>query len=133
MDNVRPPFDAFTYHVVPVIVVAFFVARRPSFVVRLGAWCSLAAVHLYSLRFDTGETYRNYSTGTALGTLWFSTFHLLFLIDAMAEYRHETHKGSLVELPTWERVYNALCMIINVRGIGWNYQVKYHIGLFIED
>ncbi|KIP09829.1 hypothetical protein PHLGIDRAFT_22648 [Phlebiopsis gigantea 11061_1 CR5-6] len=125
MDNARPPFDVFTYHVIPVIIVAFFVARRPSFVVRLGVLGSLAAVHLYSLRFDTGETYRNYSTGTALGTLWFSTFHLLLLIDTMAEYRHETQKGSLVELPMWQRVYSALCIITNVRGIGWNYQIEH--------
>ena len=132
MDNARPPFDAFTYHVVPVIVVAFSIAQRPKFIVRCAVWCGLAAVHLNSLRFDTGKAFQNYSTGTALGTLWFSTLHLLLLVDTMAEYRHETHKISLAELPLWGRVYNALCIITNVRGIGWNYQVKYHIDLLIK-
>ena len=89
---------------------------------------AVISAQLYAVRFTTGDSYQNYSTGTAIGTLAFTFAWLLLLSNPMAECRHETHRDSLEKSPLWKRVFYALCILVGTRGVGWNYQV--HTSLY---
>ena len=108
---------------------AFALALRPSFEWKLAIWIGLSTVLTMAiLRFDAGDAWQTYCTGTYLGLLILTAFTLFFLSDPIKEYRHETHDRSLLEMPLLQRTYNALCIIVNGRGVGWNYQVSSIVG-----
>ena len=121
----RPPFPTFAYQILPHFIIAFALALRPSFEWKLAIWIGLSTVLTMAiLRFDAGDAWQTYCTGTYLGLLILTAFTLFFLSDPIKEYRHETHDRSLLEMPLLQRAHNALCIIFNGRGIGWNYQVS---------
>lgn len=124
----RLPFPFLTYYVLPHLVVTLVVALRPRLFWRLSTLIAVISAQLYAVRFTTGDSYQNYSTGTAIGTLAFTFAWLLLLSNPMAECRHETHRDSLEKSPLWKRVFYALCILVGTRGVGWNYQV--HTSLY---
>lgn len=120
----RPPFPFFAYYVLPHLSIILAIAL-PYFGLKLAVLCGVIATFFYSLRFDTGETFQNFSMGTAFATAIFRALDLLLLCNPMAEFRHNTQNSSLYELLLWKRLYHAICIFCNTRGIGWNYQVSF--------
>lgn len=122
----RPPLPFFTYVLVPYFTVAVAVAFRPTFPSlwwRLALVVGFPALLVNGLKYDTGETLRNYSIGAEFGNMTWTAVLLLLLTDPIRECRHETHEEEMIAMPWWKRVYWAVCLRMNTRGVGWNFQV----------
>ncbi|KAF5390801.1 hypothetical protein D9757_004428 [Collybiopsis confluens] len=92
--------------------------------------CSnLASLGMYR----TGHVWFDHSIGTTVGSCLLNAFHVLVFVDPFKEYRHRNDKariqaggGGPNEEPSWlKRVYWAWCVLMSLRGIGWNYQMPH--------
>ena len=82
---------------------------------------------LYAAKFDTGGDFDNWSVGILLVCLSFTAFVILILWDPVVDCRHESWQPDelMASKPYWKRTYHYLCGILNIRGIGWNYQIPH--------
>lgn len=124
----RPPLPVFTYAILPHLLLSLFLAihPRPRLSFRIATWFCLTAVLLRATKFRVGGNFDNWGWGVLLGSLSFTSFVLLFLWDPAADCRHESWSKdeSMTQMPYWKRAYMMLCVILSVRGIGWNYEAS---------
>ena len=116
------------YVVVPPIALSCVVAIRPALPVRVAAFCALLAVCALAVTtFTTGDDFQDYFFGVHVASLALTGCCFLLLSDPMVDFRHESDGSAGVtdpaSLPVHRKVYRALCIFINIRGVGWNYQV----------
>ncbi|EKM57183.1 uncharacterized protein PHACADRAFT_119470 [Phanerochaete carnosa HHB-10118-sp] len=124
VDRPRQPLPL-AYNFVPQLALACIIALRPRFIWRFLAWLSITTILLRAVRFDIGTKSFNYLTGGTFGAMSFHALVLLLLSDPAAQWRHETHSTAVSGMPLLQRVYNCACILVNLRGIGWNQQIEH--------
>ena len=125
----RAPLPFFTYVALPYLIISLGDALRlkvPGVGFRLAVLGGLTAMWVYAIRvrYDMGEGMQNYSIGSTFGSLFFTASTLLLFQDPLKECRWATQSEDAAEMSLWKRVYWSLCIQMNTRGIGWNYQVR---------
>ncbi|GJE93178.1 membrane bound O-acyl transferase family-domain-containing protein [Phanerochaete sordida] len=120
----RPPLPL-AYNIVPQLALAYIIAVLPHFLWRLLAWAVLTVALLDALRYDVGTKSLNYLTGGAFCATSFHALVLLFLSDPAAEWQHETQSNVVAEMTLLPRVYNSACILVSLRGIGWNQEIHH--------
>ena len=121
----RPRLPALTYLVIPHLALACVIAVRPPLFVRLAVLSCLALVVLHgTTAFTMGDSHEDYRMGCVLTGFILNASMLLCLANPVQDYRPESSPDeSLADLPPHQRIYSALCIIFNPRGVGWNWQV----------
>ena len=123
----RPYFSPMYHAAPPSILILFLSIRpRPSLLIRMSMWSGLSAIVFALTQFDTGNISANYMSGIFLSGSFMFGIVFLLLSDPLVDYRHEaqTPGEDIVGTPFWTRAYMVSCLLLNQRGIGWNYQVS---------
>ena len=132
------PLLTLAYVVVPPIALSYLVAIRPALPVRVAAFCALLAVCVLAVTtYTTGDEFQDYFLGNHFASLVFTGCYFLLLSNPMADFRHESDSSAGVvdpaSLPVHRKAYRALCIFINMRGVGWNYQVRISHSRQVQD
>lgn len=125
--SARPPFSPLRYYVLPQLIIAIALATRPQTggtTWRLATLAALGALLAHALHTDTGDLVKNYSMGSACGSMFLSALTLFLLSNPLEECRYETQDRPVREMPLWKRIHWMRSVYSNTRGIGWNYQVR---------
>jgi hypothetical protein len=119
------PRLSFTRHLlVPEILTTILIASSPR-PLWLAAGLVLSTYISFSGLFcTTGEPFHDYFIGTTIMTQLLAGIALTWLTDPMREKHHESETIPTEELPLLQRIYWAIGIKYNSRGIGWNYTVS---------
>ncbi|KAH9949041.1 membrane bound O-acyl transferase family-domain-containing protein [Amylocystis lapponica] len=124
----RTPLPFLTYWVLPNVAVSCVIALglRQPFPVHLAVVAAVAYAAFRAVTlFTTGDAVQDYCVGGVFVSMLFNAVHMLLLSDPLKEFRHETDTVPPTDLPFLRRVYWALSVVNNARGVGWNYQVAH--------
>ncbi|KAG5735390.1 hypothetical protein E4T56_gene11107 [Termitomyces sp. T112] len=125
----KPLLPVLSCLVVPEIFFTLLIATRPSFILRLlGSLALVYTTYYVAATYTTGDVARDWAIGSALGTQPFSAVILLWLTDPMKEFRYTsdpkpTPLGEKRSLGS--RLYKALCILLNLRFVGLNVQLRH--------
>lgn len=112
--------------VAPVLVLSIVVAIQPDLLLRTLTFCYIVYSNWSALSTTRGRgPYEDYVLGLVLCLFSFNALHLLFLTKPTEDYHHKSdvHKSPR-RLPVHKRLYWAMCSVLNVYGVGWDYRVS---------
>ncbi|KAF9030445.1 hypothetical protein BDZ89DRAFT_1112184 [Hymenopellis radicata] len=122
MENAdRPPFNPL-FLAVPTLLLAPVLALDLAVFWKALFFLGYTAVTAVGLHSTAGDNLQNYYLGSAFSGGWITAFVLLFIVNPVRTCRHNTDKVHPSQYGIWYRSYWCLCIIFNLRGIGWNYQ-----------
>lgn len=121
--SLSPPLLTVAYLSIPTFLISLVVATRPTPIWRLFAFCLIASICLSGYNLTFGLPSHNYTIGSKLSASVLAAVQFLYLSNPLDEYRHVTDRIPAKNLPLWRRVYWVACLVEDLRGVGWNYQV----------
>lgn len=124
MATIHPSLNIVFFFAFAHAIIVIVLALRLDLRWRIAAWLAVASLCIRVTANDAGESFFNYQTGSAFGTVCFNALHLLLVVDPVVDWRHKTNETQLSQMPLQERLYWILCATWNSRGVDWNYQVS---------
>ena len=122
-DSDRPHLSIFPFYLGTQLFTACLIALALRGVSRIIGSAALLYIVASVYGFTTGNAQRDYSIGTTFAGQALNMFLLTWLTDPIHEFRHERDVVAPTELPFVRRVWWALCLLNNPRGIGWSCEV----------
>ncbi|KII87509.1 hypothetical protein PLICRDRAFT_699867 [Plicaturopsis crispa FD-325 SS-3] len=74
----------------------------------------------YGWQYTVGDAWLDYGVGGTFMIGIFTAVQFLFLSDTLTTIHHKDDRGPALQKPFLSRVWWALCLKQNIRGIGWN-------------
>jgi hypothetical protein len=125
MTSARPPLSFVRHLILPEILTTILIACSPR-PLWLTAGLILSTYTSFSGLFcTTGQPFYDYYIGTSIMTQLLAGIALTWLTDPMREKHRENETIPTEGLPLLQRIYWAIGVKYNPRGIGWNYTVSW--------
>ncbi|KAH9840645.1 membrane bound O-acyl transferase family-domain-containing protein [Rhodofomes roseus] len=121
----RPRLPLLPFFAVLQTCLACLLALQPRKPSRVAGSIGLVAFIAAAYCCTTGEAPRDYSIGNLIMIQAFTAVLLLWLVDPVHDYCHESDGNALAKLPFVRRMWRLLCIINNPRGVGWSYEVAH--------
>jgi hypothetical protein len=115
--------------ILPQAIPPFLMAFRPQLSTKsraaIFAFYTFLCLLPLTYSWGTMSDYFNYGVGMTFPGLLCNATALVWCCDPLEEYRHDTDTESKPprEMGWLERMWWCISAFVNVRGIGWNYQV----------
>ncbi|KAH7882905.1 membrane bound O-acyl transferase family-domain-containing protein [Phlebopus sp. FC_14] len=110
---------------VPPLGLAVLLTLDATPVWRVVGFCVVLSLCLTGVLLLKAENpFQDYLYGATLGSCALDGFHLLFLVQPLHAYWHESDRKPMREYSALRRWFWVACMSFTPRGVGWNYKVK---------
>lgn len=121
-----PRLPVLPFFLVTNAMLSCLIAVWPRWPMRLATFILYISIGFHVVVFTTtGTILEDYSMGcTIFGQILTATY-LLWLTNPLENFRHEQDAVAPASRPILRRVYSALCVLQNHRGVGWNYHVSF--------
>ncbi|KAI0675985.1 membrane bound O-acyl transferase family-domain-containing protein [Trametes maxima] len=121
----RPVLPFLTYVILPDVALAYIMALRPPFHIKIGAsFFLLYVVVRATTTYTMGSPVDDYSFGsTVFGNMALNIALLTWLTDPIRDFRYVDNPAPLTARPFFTRIWYAFCIIRNNRLVGTSVQV----------
>jgi hypothetical protein len=119
----RPHLSIARHLIFPEILTTILIACSPPPFWLFTSLFILVYISFSGFISTSGQAFHDYFIGTTIMTQLLGAVAHICLTDPFRHIRHENETVPTKELPLLQKLYWAVSLKYNPRGIGWNYQV----------
>ena len=120
----RPPLPIFPFFLCFQTGLACLLALSPPKPSKIAGCSALTSFVALTYLCSTGDAARDYGVGNLIMIQAVTAYLLLWLVNPLCDYRHESDYTDPAKYPFLRRFWWMLSIINNPRGVGWSYEVN---------
>ena len=121
--EIRPPLPIFPFFLCFQTGLACLLALSPPKPSKIAGCSALTSFVALTYLCSTGDAARDYGVGNLIMIQAVTAYLLLWLVNPLCDYRHESDYTDPAKYPFLRRFWWMFSIINNPRGVGWSYEV----------